>query len=143
MATVLRQGRAICVVLVTTGAIAPGACLAQSPIDVPTLVTIAPAEEAPSTGAPRSSFDYETAAAAVRPWDVPHAPQNAQLGDAKTGTLAAATAASPSPRPTGFVGAAAPLACRQPAYRIILDNRSDMRAGALCVLPDGSWQLLP
>ncbi len=136
MVTALRHAGAICVVLVTGGAAAPGAGWAQSPIDVPTLVTIAPPVEAPSANAPRSSFDYE-AAAVPRPWDIPKAPWSNQPG-----ALAAASA-TPASRPTGFTGAAAPLACRQPAYRIILDNRSDMKAGTLCVLPDGSWLLLP
>lgn len=138
MVGVLRQGRAICVVLVTAGAIAPGACLAQSPIDVPTLVTVAPQEEAPSAGAPRSSFDYEAhMEAAARPWEGPRGPWNAQPG-----ALAAATTAPAPARPTAFTGAAEPLACKQ-AGRVILDNRSDLKAGTLCVLPDGSWRFLP
>src|SRR6185437_8418662 len=135
MMTVLRQAGAICVVLVTGAAVAPGLGWAQSPIDVPTLATIAPPDEAPAANAPRSSFDYETAAV-PRPWDLPRTPATAQPG-----TLAAAAPAPAPARPTAFTGAATPLACRQPAYRIIFDERSDMKAGTLCVLPDGSWRL--
>ncbi len=139
MVSALRHARAICVALLSAGASAPGAGLAQSPIDVPTLVTIAPHEEAPMAGAPRSSFDYEARAVPVpRPWDLP-----ATSGNVQSGTVAAAIAApTPSP-PTAFVGAAAPLACRQAAYHVILDKSSDIRAGTLCILPDGSWQMLP
>jgi hypothetical protein len=139
MVSALRHARAICAALLSAGAAVPGTGLAQSPIDVPTLVTIAPHEEAPTVGAPRSSFDYEARAVPVpRPWDVP-----APSGIAQTGTVAAAiAAATPSP-PTAFVGAAVPLPCRQAAYHVILDRSSDTRSGTLCVLPDGSWQLLP
>ncbi|MBV8535989.1 MAG: hypothetical protein JO128_10375 [Alphaproteobacteria bacterium] len=135
MASALHPARAIWAALVTAGAAAPAAGVAQSPIDVPTLVTIAPPAEAPSPNAPRSSFDYE---GVLRPWDVPRAPWNGPAG-----ALAAATTASTPSHATAFTGAATPLACRQPAYRIILDTRSDMKAGTLCVLPDGSWLLLP
>ena len=139
MVSALRQARAICAALLSAGASAPAAGLAQSPIDVPTLVTIAPHEEAPTAGAPRSSFDYEARAVpAPRPWDLP-----ARSGNAQPGTVAAAlAAATPSP-PTAFVGAASPLACQPAAYHVILDKSSDIRAGTLCVLPDGSWQMLP
>jgi len=137
MLAALRPKRAIYAALVTAGAAASGTGLAQSPIDVPTLVTIAPPEEAPSAGAPRSSFDYETRTAMTPPpWD-----QRAP-GNAPSGAIAAAIAPAPS-RPTGFTGAAMPLACRRSGYRIIIDDRSDLKSGVLCLLPDGSWELLP
>jgi hypothetical protein len=122
---------------VTAGAAASGAGFAQSPIDVPTLVTIAPREAAPSAGAPRSSFDYEARTATTPPWD--------QLapGNAPPGAIAAAIAAPAPSRPTAFTGAAMPLACRHAGYRIIIDDRSDLKSGVLCLLPDGSWELLP
>jgi hypothetical protein len=115
--------------------------LAQSPIDVPTLITIAPQEEALSTGAPRSSFDYETARTATpaRPWETSRAPWNAEPGSAQPSAIASAAAPS---APTAFTGAAPPLACRL-AGHIIIDKSGDMRAGMLCVLPDGSWRLIP
>ncbi len=139
MVRALRQARAICAALLSIGASAPAAGLAQSPIDVPTLVTVAPHEEAPRAGAPRSSFDYEARAVPVpRPWDLP-----ATSGTAQPGTVAAAIAAATPAPPTAFVGAASPLACRQAAYHVILDKSSDIRAGTLCILPDGSWQMLP
>ncbi len=125
----------LCVVLVAACAVAPGTASAQSPIDVPTLVTVAPQEEAPAAGAPRSSFDYEAhTAMTVPPWEQP-APSRAQ-GDA----LAAAEKPS---RLSAFVGTAEPLACRQAGYRVIIDDRGDLKSGTLCFLPDGSWQLLP
>jgi hypothetical protein len=131
----LRQGRLICVAVVSAAVMAPAVVAAQSPIDVPTVVTIAPQEEAPSDAAPRSSFDYEAArtASAARPWDAP-------------GVIAAAVPAPHAPQPSppmAFTGAAPPLACRHADYRIIIDDRSDLRSGTLCILPDGSWQLLP
>jgi len=140
MVSAWRPARAICAALVFAGAAVSGASSAQSPIDVPTLTTIAPQEEAPSAGAPRSSFDYETrTATATAPWDAPRTPWNA-----KPGALASASpSATPALRPTGFIGAATPLACRPAAYYVILDKTSDIRAGTLCFLPDGSWRMLP
>ena len=139
MLALRRPGRAICAVLVSAGAAASAPGLAQSPIDVPTLVTIAPQDEAPAADAPRSSFDHETArtAGATPPWEQP-APRTAQGG------AVAAVPAAPAPSPlTAFTGAALPLVCRHAGYRVIIDERSDLRSGTLCLLPDGSWQLLP
>lgn len=114
--------------------------MAQTPVDVQTVVTVPPQEEAPDAAAPRSGFDYAarpTSAspqpASVAPWDAP-------------GVLAAAEGAtgSRSSPPTGaFTGAAAPLPCRRGAYRAIVDERTELSVGTLCSLPDGSWQLIP
>lgn len=114
--------------------------MAQTAIDVRTVVTVPPQDEAPDAAAPRSSFDYAARPssgspqpASVAPWDAP-------------GALAAADGPT-DPRsspPTGaFTGAAAPLPCRRGAYHAIVDERTELSVGTLCALPDGSWQLIP
>lgn len=108
-------------------AIGPPAAVAQSPIDVRTIVSVPPQEEAPAAP-PRP---------AVRPWDV--AP-----GTAQPTALAAAGTAPTAPDVTeAFTGAVAALPCRPAGYRAIIDEHSDLRSGTVCRMPDGSWQLLP
>lgn len=143
MDVLLRRGRAACVALLMAGALAPDAAPAQSPlkggaIDVPTLVTVPPPAEASSANSPRSSYDYETARTSpAKPWEAPRGPW-----DKSSDTIAAATAAPP-PGFTAFTGEAPPLSCREAGYRMIIDERSDMRSGTLCTLPDGTWLFLP
>lgn len=114
-----------CLALIIAGAVAPSA-LAQSPIDVPTIVSVPPHDDAFNTPAP-----------AVPPWDAPAAPRTTQPREL-------ATAAPPRPAPvTAFAGSAAPLTCRAADYCLIIDEHSALHLGTLCRMPDGAWQLLP
>lgn len=119
-----------CLALAIAGAVAPGA-LAQSPIDVPTVVSIPPHDDAPPATPP-----------AVPPWDAPAALSPTAPSMAHASEVATAVVAPPAPI-TGFAGSAAPLTCRTADYCLIIDEHSALHLGTLCRMPDGAWQLLP
>ncbi len=144
MKPLVRTGCAGCVALLTVAA-APSSpsALAQSPIDVQTIVSVPPPQtQGGSVMAP--------APAAVAPWDQPQsspaAPPVAAPAPAAPSPVVVATKPdipSPSASTTAFTGMATPLPCRPGVYRAIIDERTELPLGTLCALPDGTWQLLP
>ncbi len=149
MKALVQRGCAAGAALLLAGVCPPGAAVAQSAaeagaIDVATIVSVPAHEEEPVSTAPRSSFDYQAQASApvaVPPWDTPQ-----PATPTKSSTVVAA-AKEPAPDAgstiAAFTGTAAPLACQPAGYHTIIDERTELRSGTLCVLPDGSWELLP
>lgn len=120
----LRKVGAPCLALVIVGAAAPRAS-AQSPIDVPTVVSIPPHDDTPDTPS------------RVPPWDAPAASANPQPSELAT------AARPPQPPIAAFAGSAEPLSCRAADYCLIIDEHSALHLGTLCRMPGGTWQLLP
>lgn len=132
------------VALGLAGLAAGGTALAQTEIDVRTIVSVPPQEEAPATppSAARADVPPGPSPAVMAPWDAPPF----RDADPSVATPPASVAAASEQHPAttaGFTGSATALPCRPAGYVTIIDERSDLRAGTLCPLADGSWQLLP
>lgn len=129
MTPLMRRAVAACLAPMIASSAMPIGASAQTPIDVPTLVTIPPHDDAPPAAIP-----------AEPPWDLALAPWDASPGEI---AALAEPVTTPSSTTAAFTGSTAPLPCRKAGYRMIIDERSDLSLGTLCPMPDGSWQFVP
>ena len=124
-------------VLISAGTAVCPAALAQSSVEVRTIVSVPPQAEPAPPPVPQ--------AAVVPPWDLPQRAPHSAATAASNDLAAAHVSAGPSPSLStdAFTGGASPLACRSGAYRAILDERTELHLATLCPLPDGTWQMVP
>ncbi len=136
--------------------------LAANPVDVQVRTSVPAQEEAALASAPRSSLDYERAAAATAalaaapnlsppPWAsaLPSATKPTQT--AALAPAATASATPPPPAPSGFaswtaeafLGRAEPMPCHTTRYQVIIDDQSGLVFPKLCEQPDGTVRFAP